>query len=166
MTIGNADTERETENNAATTDEVIVRYLLRSAEKYYTIQAEVITEITLSGDTLQAADFETHGLDIAPASDYILQLDSPTIYKWTDADTITDTILTITAKPHPQVIQAACDMSDVSIYGITGATAIHEGINVSYPMMRVWRGQRKKHWKQRWKEACWRHMISLDHQRF
>lgn len=140
VTIGNADTERETENNAATTDEVIVRYLLRSAEKYYTIQAEVITEITLSGDTLQAADFETHGLDIAPASDYILQLDSPTIYKWTDADTITDTILTITAKPHPQVIQAACDMSDVSIYGITGATAIHEGINVklSYDAGMAW----------------------------
>lgn len=140
VTIGNADTERETENNAATTDEVIVRYLLRSAEKYYTIQAEVITEITLSGDTLQAADFEIHGLDIAPASDYILQLDSPTIYKWTDADTITDTILTITAKPHPQVIQAACDMSDVSIYGITGATAIHEGINVklSYDAGMAW----------------------------
>lgn len=69
-----------------------------------------------------------------------MQLDSPTIYKWTDADTITDTILTITAKPHPQVIQAACDMSDVSIYGITGATAIHEGINVklSYDAGMAW----------------------------
>lgn len=120
--------------------EQVVKYLLWSEDKYYTIQDNVVSEITLSGDTLQAADFETHGLDIAPASDYILQLDSPTIYKWTDADTITDTILTITAKPHPQVIQAACDMSDVSIYGITGATAIHEGINVklSYDAGMAW----------------------------
>ena len=146
--IGNADTEKNeetgnepvTEKDAETTDEAIVRYLLRTAEKYYTIQDEAVTEITLVGEALQAADFETHGLDIAPASDYILQLDSPTIYKWTDADTITDTILTITAKPHPQVIQAACDMSDVSIYGITGATAIHEGINVklSYDAGMAW----------------------------
>jgi hypothetical protein len=120
--------------------EQVVKYLLWSEDKYYTIQDNVVSEIILSGDTLQAADFETHGLDIAPASDYILQLDSPTIYKWTDADTITDTILTITAKPHPQVIQAACDMSDVSIYGITGATAIHEGINVklSYDAGMAW----------------------------
>lgn len=140
VTIGNADTERENENNAATTDEVIVRYLLRSAEKYYTIQAEVITEITLSGDTLQAADFETHGLDIAPASDYILQLESPKIYKWTAADTILDTMITITAVPHAQIVQATCDMSDVSIYGITGATAIHEGIKVklSYDAGMTW----------------------------
>ena len=140
VTIGNADTERETENNAATTDEVIVRYLLRSAEKYYTIQAEVITEITLSGDILQAADFETHGLDTAPASDYILQLESPKIYKWTAADTILDTMITITAVPHAQIVQATCDMSDVSIYGITGATAIHEGIKVklSYDAGMTW----------------------------
>jgi hypothetical protein len=140
VTIGNADTERENENNAATTDEVIVRYLLRSAEKYYTIQAEVITEITLSGDILQAADFETHGLDTAPASDYILQLESPKIYKWTAADTILDTMITITAVPHAQIVQATCDMSDVSIYGITGATAIHEGIKVklSYDAGMTW----------------------------
>lgn len=140
VTIGNADTERENENNAATTDEVIVRYLLRSAEKYYTIQAEVITEITLSGDILQAADFETHGLDTAPASDYILQLESPKIYKWTAADTIIDTMITITAVPHAQIVQATCDMSDVSIYGITGATAIHEGIKVklSYDAGMTW----------------------------
>lgn len=129
---GNSDAESATEQ--------VVKYLLWSEDKYYTIQDDVVNEITISGDILQAADFETHGLDIAPASDYILQLDSPTIYKWTDADTITDTILTITAKPHPQVIQAACDMSDVSIYGITGATAIHEGINVklSYDAGMAW----------------------------
>ena len=90
---------------------------------------------------MRAADFETHGLDTAPASDYILQLESPKIYKWTTAtDTIQDTMITIKAVPHPQIIQATCDMSDVSIYGITGATAIHEGINVklSYDAGMTW----------------------------
>lgn len=120
--------------------EQVVKYLLWSEDKYYTIQDNVVSEIILSGDTLQAADFETHGLDTAPASDYILQLESPKIYKWTAADTILDTMITITAVPHAQIVQATCDMSDVSIYGITGATAIHEGINVklSYDAGMTW----------------------------
>lgn len=126
------DAESETEQ--------VVKYLLWSEGKYYTIQDDVVSEITLSGDILQAADFETHGLDTAPASDYILQLESPKIYHWTDADTIPNTLITITAVPHPQIIQATCDMSDVSIYGITGATAIHEGIKVklSYDAGMTW----------------------------
>ncbi|QWT53777.1 hypothetical protein [Eubacterium sp. MSJ-33] len=120
--------------------EQVVKYLLWSKNKYYTIQDDVVSEITLSSDTLQAADFETHGLDTAPASDYILQLESPKIYKWTAADTILDTMITITAVPHAQIVQATCDMSDVSIYGITGATAIHEGIKVklSYDAGMTW----------------------------
>lgn len=120
--------------------EQVVKYLLWSEDKYYTIQDDVVSEITLSGDILQAADFETHGLDTAPASDYILQLESPKIYKWTAADTILDTMITITAVPHAQIVQATCDMSDVSIYGITGATAIHEGIKVklSYDAGMTW----------------------------
>lgn len=129
---GTSDIESETEQ--------VVKYLLWSEDKYYTIQDDVVSEITLSGDILQAADFETHGLDTAPASDYILQLESPKIYKWTAADTILDTMITITAVPHAQIVQATCDMSDVSIYGITGATAIHEGINVklSYDAGMTW----------------------------
>lgn len=120
--------------------EQVVKYLLWSEDKYYTIQDNVVSEIILSGDTLRAADFETHGLDTAPASDYILQLESPKIYKWTAADTILDTMITITAVPHAQIVQATCDMSDVSIYGITGATAIHEGIKVklSYDAGMTW----------------------------
>lgn len=126
------DAESETEQ--------IVKYLLWSEDKYYTIQDDVVNEITISGDILQAADFEKHGLDTAPASDYILQLESPKIYKWTAADTILDTMITITAVPHAQIVQATCDMSDVSIYGITGATAIHEGIKVklSYDAGMTW----------------------------
>lgn len=129
---GTSDIESETEQ--------VVKYLLWSEDKYYTIQDDVVSEITLSGDILQAADFETHGLDTAPASDYILQLESPKIYKWTAADTILDTMITITAVPHAQIVQATCDMSDVSIYGITGATAIHEGIKVklSYDAGMTW----------------------------
>ena len=128
---GNSDAESATEQ--------VVKYLLWSGDKYYTIQDDALCEITLSGD-LQAADFETYGLDTAPASDYILQLESPKIYHWTDADTIPDTMIAITAVPHPQIIQATCDMSDVSIYGITGATAIHEGIKVklSYDAGMTW----------------------------
>ena len=129
---GTSDIESETEQ--------VVKYLLWSEDKYYTIKDDVVSEITLSGDVLQAADFETHGLDTAPASDYILQLESPKIYKWTAADTILDTMITITAVPHAQIVQATCDMSDVSIYGITGATAIHEGIKVklSYDAGMTW----------------------------
>lgn len=129
---GNSDAESATEQ--------VVKYLLWSEDKYYTIQDDVVNEITISGDILQAADFETHGLDTAPASDYILQLESPKIYKWTAADTILDTMITITAVPHAQIVQATCDMSDVSIYGITGATAIHEGIKVklSYDAGMTW----------------------------
>lgn len=120
--------------------EQVVKYLLWSEDKYYTIQDDALCEITLSSDTLQAVDFKTHGLDTAPASDYILQLESPKIYKWTAADTIPDTLITITAIPYPQIIQASCDMTDVSIYGITGATAIHEGIKVklSYDAGMTW----------------------------
>lgn len=126
------DAESETEQ--------VVKYLLWSEDKYYTIQDDVVSEIALSGDTLQAADFETYGLDAAPTSDYILQLESQKIYKWTDADTITDTMITITAVPHPQIIQATCDMSDVSIYGITGATATCEGMKakLSYDAGMSW----------------------------
>ena len=49
-------------------------------------------------------------------------------------------MITITAVPHAQIVQATCDMSDVSIYGITGATAIHEGIKVklSYDAGMTW----------------------------
>lgn len=128
---GNSDAESATEQ--------VVKYLLWSEDKYYTIQDDVVNEITISGDILHAADFETYGLDAAPASDYILQL-SPKIYKWTDADMIQDTMITITAVPHAQIVQATCDMSDVSIYGITGATAIHEGIKVklSYDAGMTW----------------------------
>lgn len=128
---GNSDAESATEQ--------VVKYLLWSEDKHYTIQDDALCEITLSGD-LQAADFETYGLDAAPASDYILQLESPNIYKWTAADTILDTMITITAVPHAQIVQATCDMSDVSIYGITGATAIHEGIKVklSYDAGMTW----------------------------
>lgn len=126
------DAESETEQ--------VVKYLLWSEDKYYTIQDDVVNEITISGDILQAADFETYGLDAAPASDYILQLESPKIYKWTDADMIQDTMITITAVPHAQIVQATCDMSDVSIYGITGATAIYQGIKVklSYDAGMAW----------------------------
>lgn len=128
---GNSDAESATEQ--------VVKYLLWSEDKYYTIQDDALCEITLSGD-LQAADFETYGLDVAPASNYILQLESPKIYKWTDADTIQDTMITITAVPHPQIIQATCDMSDVSIYGITGATASYEGMKakLSYDAGMSW----------------------------
>lgn len=120
--------------------EQVVKYLLWSEDKYYTIQDNVVSEIILSGDILQAADFETYGLDTEPASDYILQLESPKIYKWTAADTISDTMITITAVPHPQIIQATCDMSDVSIYGITGATASYEGMKskLSYDAGMSW----------------------------
>ena len=129
---GNSDAESATEQ--------VVKYLLWSEDKYYTIQDDVVNEITISGDILQAADFETYGLDAAPASDYILQLESPKIYKWTDADMIQDTMITITAVPHAQIVQATCDMSDVSIYGITGATAIYQGIKVklSYDAGMAW----------------------------
>ena len=128
---GNSDAESATEQ--------VVKYLLWSEDKYYTIQDDALCEITLSGD-LQAADFETYGLDTAPASDYILQLESPKIYHWTDADTIPDTMIAITAVPHPQIIQATCDMSDVSIYGITGATATYEGMKakLSYDAGMIW----------------------------
>ena len=131
------DSVSESEDVESATEEV-VKYLLWSEDKYYTIQDDVVSEIALSGDTLQAADFETYGLDAAPTSDYILQLQK--IYKWTDADTITDTMITITAVPHPQIIQATCDMSDVSIYGITGATATCEGMKakLSYDAGMSW----------------------------
>ena len=133
------DVESGTSDTESATEEV-VKYLLWSEDKYYTIQDDVVSEITLSGDTLQAADFETYGLDTAPTSDYILQLESPKIYHWTDADTILDTLITITAVPHPQIVQATCDMSDVSIYGITGATAIYEGMKakLSYDAGMSW----------------------------
>ena len=125
------DAESGTSDIESETDQV-VKYLLWSEDKYYTIQDDVVSEITLSGDILQAADFETHGLDPAPASDYILQLESPKIYKWTAADTIPDTMITITAVPHAQIVQATCDMSDVSIYGITDITAVYEGLRLKY----------------------------------
>lgn len=130
---GVSDSESETEQ--------VVKYLLWSEDKYYTIQDDVVSEITLSGEAMQAADFVEYGLDTAPASDYIMQLESPKIYKWTDADTIKDTMITITAVPHPQIIQATCDMSDVSIYGITGATAIYEGMKakLSYDAGMTWK---------------------------
>ena len=121
--------------------EQVVKYLLWSEDKYYTIQDNVVSEIILSGDTLRAADFEANGLDTAPASDYILQLESPNIYKWTADDTIQDTMITITAVPHPHIIQANCDMSDVSIYGITGVTATYEGslkVKLSYDAGMAW----------------------------
>ncbi len=127
-------------SDAESATEQVVKYLLWSKEKYYTIQNDVVSEITLSGDALQAADFETYGLDTAPTSDYILQLELPKIYKWTAADTIPDTLITITAVPHPQIVQATCDMSDVSIYGITGATATYEGMKakLSYDAGMSW----------------------------
>lgn len=133
------------ESDAGASDSVsetekVVKYLLWSKEKYYTIQNDVVSEITISGDALQAADFETYGLDTAPASDFILQLESLRIFKWTDADTIQDTMITISAVPYPQIIQATCDMSDVSIYGITGATATYEGtkVKLSYDAGMSW----------------------------
>ena len=55
---GNSDAESATEQ--------VVKYLLWSEDKHYTIQDDAMCENTLSCD-LQAADYETYGIDAAPA---------------------------------------------------------------------------------------------------
>lgn len=111
-------------------DETEVKYLICSEDRWYTVSDNMLTELSLSGDTISAVDFVS-GIDTEPASAILTTLTSPVIYKWTSADRIQEMSATITATPHAQTIQAICDMSDVSIYGIAGAEADYTGnINV------------------------------------
>lgn len=116
-------------------DTAVVKYLLHATDKWYTIADGVLTEITLAGETLTHDDFLTFGAGTVPTSDILITLTSPEIYKWTQEAIISDTTATITAVPHPQSVQTRCDMSDVSIIGITDAAAVYEGnigVRLSY----------------------------------
>ncbi|MCM1172071.1 MAG: hypothetical protein NC393_08075 [Clostridium sp.] len=116
-------------------DVAAVKYLINADEQWYTVADGVLTEITLADEALTHNDFLTFGTDTAPTSDVLIMLMSPKIYKWTQEETISETTATVTAVPHPQPIQTRCDMSDVSIIGITDAAAVYEGnigVRLSY----------------------------------
>lgn len=107
-------------------DETPVRYLIRSEEIWYTVEDGVLTALDIAED-ITAKDFAQYGIYTEPPSALLVGMASPEIYKWTDEDSIKDTIATITALPHQQTIQAECDMSDVSIYGIVNVAAVYMG---------------------------------------
>lgn len=123
--IDNAEFEEITDI-VISPDESIVRYLIRSEEIWYTVEDGVLTALDIAED-IKAKDFAQYGIYTEPPSALLSGMTSPAVYKWTDEDSIKDTIATITALPHPQTIQAECDMSDVSIYGITDVAAVYTG---------------------------------------
>lgn len=116
-------------------DESAVKYLICAEGIWYTVLDDVLTEITLSGETVSYVDFMTSGMDTEPASAILITLTSPAVYKWTSEDSIQEMTASITASSHAQTIQTICDMSDASIYGITDVAAEYTGdvrVRLSY----------------------------------
>lgn len=95
------------------------KYLVKSVNTFYKSDGTVL-EIS----ELTASNFQTYGSDVLPASAVLMTLSSPTVYKWTDGDTIENLTATVTALPPNQtVITENFDMTDSSILGIEKVTA-------------------------------------------
>lgn len=102
------------------------RYLLAYGGKYYTVQDGTLAALD-NVTELSAAVFQEHGTLTPPSADLLTPLSNPTIYHWTDADTIPALSATVTATPPDQPLIALCDMHHSSILGIDTITGENTG---------------------------------------
>lgn len=127
--------EFKTVTSIAINNDTDVKYLIYSVGEWYTINNGSLQTISLSGTELSADDFMINGSETPPSSEQLITLGKFTLYKYTAAETINDMLATIDAEPFEQTIQAACDMSDASIHGISRVSAIYAGdvyVKLSY----------------------------------
>ena len=102
------------------------RYLLAYGGSYYTVQDGTLQ--VLEGVTeLSAAVFQEHGTTALPPADLLTPLANPTVYHWTDAETIAALTATVTAIAPDQPLVALCDMHHSSILGIDTLTGESSG---------------------------------------
>lgn len=100
-----------------------IRYLVKSGTTYYTVVDGAMSALSDVTD-LTASVFTEHGASVIPTSALLITLASPTIYKWSDGQTISNLIATVTALPPNQtVVTDNFDMTDSTILGIEKVTA-------------------------------------------
>lgn len=106
-------------------DTSISVYLIKEAEKYYTIANDILLPLEIT--SLTSAMFLKYGFSSPPASNIIIQLINPDIYLWkSDGEKITLNA-NITASPLPQTLMATVDLNHPSILGIKMITAEFSG---------------------------------------
>ena len=104
-----------------------IRYLVKSGTTYYTVVDGAMSALSDVTD-LTASVFTEHGTSAVPTSALLITLASPTVYKWSDGQTISNLTATVTALPPNQtVVTENFDMTDSSILGIEKVTADSDG---------------------------------------
>ncbi|MCD8095881.1 MAG: hypothetical protein LUE12_07115, partial [Ruminococcus sp.] len=122
ITVSLSESEEATDSTDEETEESGSEYfLIKSGEQYYTIADGELHEVEI--DTLCAEDFATYGFSDIPASEYLVGLESPEIFYWTDEDNGKILTALCTAYHYPSYITSCIDMSHESILGISLMTA-------------------------------------------
>lgn len=131
--------------------EIVFRkyYLVKSEEKYYTIEGGALTK--LADITALSSDvFLSYGSLEVPTSDILLTLTNPTIYCWTNDEELPTLTATVTATPYPQnVTSKRIDLSHESITGIENMIAECEGeliCAVSFDDKQTWKAWNGEVW--------------------
>jgi hypothetical protein len=98
---------------------LVKKYLIKSADKLYTVVSGSASEIT---GTLNAELFWQYGVD-SLSSAVLLTLPNPSILYWQNIAPLAGVYATVTAIPYPQVVVTyEADMSDATIAGIKSIT--------------------------------------------
>lgn len=107
----------------------LYRYLLSDFnKKVYTITDGEVKEIPgLEATALKTKDvFVEYGFAKKPEGALLLSLTHPVLYRWSDGDNRTIKAKA-TAIVKPQTISATADLSNTTIKGIAGMTAVYDG---------------------------------------
>lgn len=107
------------------TDTYSFAYLLRQADVFYTYADDVLREVPI--ENLTAAMFLKYGFKEIPPAEILMPIDNMQMYLWKTGGTEQLLKANVKAYPYPQVLEAATDMSHISILGVKMLTAEYSG---------------------------------------
>ena len=107
------------------TDTYSFAYLLRQADAFYTYADGALQEV--STENLTAAMFLEYGFEEIPPAEILTPINNMQMYLWKAGGTEQLLKANVKAYPYPQVLEAAADMSHISILGIKMLTAEYSG---------------------------------------
>lgn len=100
-------------------------YLLRQGEGFYTYTDGILEEVPI--ENLTAAMFLKYGFEEIPPAELLTPMKNMQMYLWKAGGTEELLKANVKAYPYPQVLEAAADMSHISILGIKMMTAEYSG---------------------------------------
>ncbi len=107
------------------TDTYSFAYLLRQADAFYTYADRTLQEVSI--ENMTAAMFLKYGFEEIPPTEILTPIDNMQMYLWKAGGTEQLLKANVKAYPYPQVLEAAADMSHISILGIKMMTAEYSG---------------------------------------